>query len=455
MTNDSIAQTNSATSEHRATLGEDPAGAFSCPPPAGPADAQDGLAPARERAKRQPLTRRPRNRGPRSIDVEQVPIDLLRPDPANPRRIGDAELDALERSIREFGFVQPVLARRADRVVIGGHQRLVAARRLGRQSVPVSWLDLSAEQACLLGLALNRIGGTWDEALLARLLADLAAGATVDLSLSGFGEDEVADLLRSLEVREKRERPETFDLDEALEAATRESRTRPGDLWRLGEHRLLCGDATRAADVERLLGGERPSMAFLDPPYNVSLGDHGGQAQGRRRRRIANDNLDPAAFEAFVRAWGHNLLTCVDGAIYIAMSSKELPLLCRVLAEEGGHWSDTLIWAKDRFTLGRADYQHRYEPIWYSWREGSAHRWCGNRDQADVWEIPRPAEAPLHPTMKPLALMERAFSNSSRSGDLVADFFAGSGSTLIAAERTGRRCDALELDPIYSHYIAM
>jgi len=453
LTNDSIAQTNSATSEHRATLGEDPAGAFSCPPPAGPADAQDGLAPARERAKRQPLTRRPRNRGPRSIDVEQVPIDLLRPDPANPRRIGDAELDALERSIREFGFVQPVLARRADRVVIGGHQRLVAARRLGRQSVPVSWLDLSAEQACLLGLALNRIGGTWDEALLARLLADLAAGATVDLSLSGFGEDEVADLLRSLEVREKRERPETFDLDEALEAATRESRTKPGDLWRLGEHRLLCGDATKAADIERLLGGERPAMAFLDPPYNVSLGDHGGQARGRWRRRIANDNLDPASFEAFVRAWGRNLLACVDGAIYVAMSSKELPLLCRVLSEEGGHWSDTLIWAKDRFTLGRADYQHRYEPIWYGWREGSAHRWCGDRDQADVWEIPRPAEAPLHPTMKPLALMERAIVNSSRSGDLVADFFAGSGSTLIAAERTGRRCAALELDPIYSDVI--
>jgi DNA modification methylase len=385
--------------------------------------------------------------------VEQVPIDLLRPDPANPRRIGDAELDALERSMRQFGFVQPVLARRADRVVIAGHQRLVAARRLGLQSVPVSWLDLSIEQARVLGLALNRIGGTWDEALLARLLADLAADAALDLSLSGFGEHEVADLLRSLEVREKRERPETFDLDEALEAATRQSRTKPGDLWRLGEHRLLCGDATKAADIERLLGGERPAMAFLDPPYGVSLGDHGGQARGRRRRRIANDNLDPASFEAFVRAWGRNLLACVEGAIYVCMSSKELPLLCRVLAEEGGHWSDTLIWAKDRFTLGRADYQHRYEPIWYGWREGSAHRWCGDRDQGDVWEIARPADAPLHPTMKPLALMERAFLNSSVSGDLVSDFFAGSGSTLIAAERTGRRCAALELDPIYSDVI--
>jgi DNA modification methylase len=400
------------------------------------------------------LTRGSKTRQPRtSIVIEQVPIDLLRPDPANPRRIGDAELDALERSIREYGVVQPVLARRADRTVIGGHQRLVAARRLGLATVPVSWLDLSLEQARVLGLALNRIGGTWDEALLARLLAELGDGANVDLTLSGFGEDEVRDLLRSLEVREKRDQPETFDLDEALEAATREPRTKPGDLWRLGEHRLLCGDATSSTDIERLLGGERPAMAFTDPPYNVALGDHGGQARGRRRRRIANDDLDPTAWEEFVRAWGRNLLAFVDGAVYCAMSSKELPLLCRVLAEEGGHWSDTIIWVKDRFVLGRADYQRSYEPIWYGWREGAQHHWCGARDQGDVWEIARPAEAPLHPTMKLLALMERAISNSSVSGDLVADFFAGSGSTLIAAERTGRRCAGLELDPIYGDVI--
>ena len=129
--------------------------------------------------------------------------------------------------------------------------------------------------------------------------------------------------------------------------------------------------------------------------------------------------------------------------------SRELPLVWRVLAEEGGHWSDTLVWVKDRFVPGRADYQRSYEPIWYGWREGAGHHWCGDRDQDDVWEISRPAEAPLHPTMKPLALMERAIANSSVAGDLVADFFAGSGSTLIACERTGRRCAALELAPVY------
>jgi DNA modification methylase len=194
-------------------------------------------------------------------------------------------------------------------------------------------------------------------------------------------------------------------------------------------------------------------MAFTDPPYNVSLGDHGGQQRGARRRRIANDSMDPISWGVFVRAWGHNLLTSVEGAIYVAMSSKEMPLVSRVLAEEGGHWSDTIIWHKDRFVLGRADYQRAYEPIWFGWREGASHHWCGDRDQDDVWEINRPSDAPLHPTMKPLPLMERAIANSSVDGDLVLDLFVGSGSTLIACERTGRRCAALELDPRHADVV--
>jgi DNA modification methylase len=388
-----------------------------------------------------------------SLTVEEVPIDLLRPDPANPRRISDEELDALERSLRQFGFVQPVLARRDEGTVIGGHQRLVAARRLGLATVPVTYLDLSIEQARLLNLALNKISGSWDDQLLARLLADLQSSPSVDLTLSGFGEDEIADLLRSLETREKKERVEDFDLDSALEDAARTPRSKPGDLWALGDHRLLCGDATVPEDLEQLLGGAKAAMAFTDPPYNVSLGDHGGQQRGSRKRRIANDSMDTISWEIFVRAWARTLLSSVDGAIYCCMSSKEMPLVSRVLAEEGGHWSDTLIWHKDRFVLGRADYQRAYEPIWFGWREGASHHWCGDRDQDDVWEIDRPSDAPLHPTMKPLPLMERAIANSSVSGDLVLDPFAGSGSTLIACERTGRGCAAMELDPRYADVI--
>src|SRR5665647_2457771 len=200
-----------------------------------------------------------------SLTVDEVPIDDLRPDPANPRRISEDELDALERSLRQFGFVQPVLARKEDRTVIGGHQRLIAARRLGYTTVPVTYLDISVEQARLLNLALNKISGSWDDALLARLLADLQATPDIDLSLSGFGEDEIKDLLRSLEVREKAEQVENFDLNEALEEARRAPRTKPGDLWQLGDHRLLCGDATKAEDVARLLDGAERVVYAVAP----------------------------------------------------------------------------------------------------------------------------------------------------------------------------------------------
>jgi ParB-like chromosome segregation protein Spo0J len=193
-----------------------------------------------------------------TLSVELVPIDDLRPDPANPRRISEEELDALERSLRQFGFVQPVLARRDDGTVIGGHQRLVAARRLGLTHVSVIWLEISVEQARLLGLALNKISGSFDDALLARLLADLQATPELDLSLSGFGEDEVRDLLRSLETREKRERVESFDLERGLEEARRAPRSKPSDLWVLRDHRLLCGDATNPDDVARLIRDADP-----------------------------------------------------------------------------------------------------------------------------------------------------------------------------------------------------
>jgi DNA modification methylase len=181
----------------------------------------------------------------------------------------------------------------------------------------------------------------------------------------------------------------------------------------------------------------------------INLGEHGGQGRRQRKRRIANDAMDPAQWETFVRSFSKNVLGSVDGGVYFCMSSKELPLVSRVLAEEGGHWSDTIIWVKDRFVLGRADYQRAYEPIWYGWREGVKRVWNGGRDQVDVWRVDRPSESPLHPTMKPLALIERAIENSSESGALVIDPFLGSGSTLIACERTGRISAGIEIDPRY------
>jgi len=315
----------------------------------------------------------------------------------------------------------------------------------------VIFVDLPTEQARLLNLALNRISGDWDQELLARLLADLQTVPDLDLSLSGFGDDELKKLLKSLDHREKRDRPETFDLEKALEEAeTKPAITKPGDIWMLGEHRLACSDATDPAAVARLMGDRKADMAFTDPPYNVDYGNHGGQQRGSRKRTIANDALPPKQWAIFVRGWMGNLLSSVDGAIYIAMSSSEMHTVRAIFDELGGHWSDYIVWDKSpQFTLGRADLQRSYEMLMYCWREGAKHYWCGDRDQGDVWRIARPSVSELHPTQKPLALVERAIENSSRPGDLIADFFVGSGSTLISAERTGRTFFGMELSPHY------
>lgn len=382
------------------------------------------------------------------LRIEQVPIDDLRPDPANPRRISDQELEALTRSIWEFGLVDPVIARKEDRTIIGGHQRLLAARRLGYKTVPVVLVDLTPEQSRLLNIALNKISGSFDQELLARLLGQLNEVPDLDLTLSGFDEEELKRLLRSLEARERRERAETFDLDAAMEQVKANPVTKPGDVWRLGEHRLLCADSTDSEAVRRLMGRSRAAMAFTDPPYNVDYGNHGGAPRDGKKRTLVNDNLGQD-FEPFLEKACRNLLEFTDGAVYMCMSSSELHTLQRAFASAGGHWSTLIVWAKSTFTIGRSDYQRQYEPILYGWREGVKHQWCGDRDQGDVWHVEKPTASPLHPTMKPLTLIERATQNSSVAGHVVLDTSLGSGSTLIACERTGRSCFGVELDPLY------
>ena len=381
------------------------------------------------------------------IKVEHVPIDSVHPDPANPRNISESSMESLERSLVEWGLVNPITAT-LDGTIVAGNQRWGAAKRSGLEFVPVIYLDLSPKKARLLGLALNRISGTWDETLLARMLGELQNTPDVDLKLTGFDDDEIKKLLKTLDIREKRDRTESFDLDAALERSV-PGRVTSDDVWHLGDHRLMCGDATDPAHLAALFGDTRPNMAFIDPPYNVALGDHGGHQKGQRRRRLENDALPPEQWESFVHGWARGLVANTDGALYVCMSTKEWALVSRVLAEEGGHWSDTIIWEKDRFVLGRADYQRQYECIWYGWREGAKRHWCGDRDQGDVWRIDRPSESELHPTMKPLPLIERAIENSSQPGDVVLDLFLGSGSTIIASERTGRACYAMEIDPRY------
>ena len=380
------------------------------------------------------------------IQIEQLPIGELRPDPGNPRRISDQELETLTRSIREFGLIDPIIARKEDKTVIGGHQRLLAARKLGYKTVPVVFADLTVEQAHLLNIALNKISGSFDQELLARLLKELQEVPNIDLSLSGFEDDELKKLLKNLDAREKRERLENFDLDVAIKAAQSAPVAKLGDVWLLGEHRLACNDSTDREAVQRLMGQSKAAMTFTDPPYNVNYGDH--RHNGASQRVIANDNLGEV-FEPFLEKACKNMLEFTDGAVYICMSSSELHTLQKAFIAVGGHWSTFIIWAKNTFTIGRSDYQRQYEPILYGWREGVNHYWCRDRDQGDVWQVDKPSSSPLHPTMKPLALIERAIQNSSQSGDKVLDTFLGSCSTLIACERTGRICYGMELEPLY------
>ena len=372
--------------------------------------------------------------------VERRPVAALVPYARNARTHSDEQVAQIAASIREWGWTMPVLVDEAG-TIIAGHGRVLAAQRLGIAEVPVmvaaGWSDAKRRAYVIADnkLALN---AGWDEELLRLELGELK-GLGVDLGLTGFGELELEKLLLGTDGG--------GDPDEAPELPA-EPISKPGDLWICGEHRVLCGDATVRADVEKLLDGELADMAFCDPPYGVNYANSAKDTLRGKNRPILNDNLGEG-FGPFLQAASANMLAVTKGAIYICMSSSELDTLQKAFREAGGKWSTFVIWAKNTFTLGRADYQRQYEPILYGWKDGAEHYWCGARDQGDVWLFDKPHKNDLHPTMKPVALVERAIRNSSKSRDIVLDLFGGSGTTMIAAERTGRRARLLELDPRY------
>ena len=297
-------------------------------------------------------------------------------------------------------------------------------------------------------LADNRIAENagWDDALLRVELEELQL-AEYDLDLTGFDADEIDKLLDGGE-----EANGGLTDDDAVPEAPAQPVSRPGDLWLMGNHRLLCGDATVLADVEKVLGGELADMCFTDPPYNVDYGNAAKDKLRGKDRRILNDALGDGFYDFLYDACV-NILVVTKGACYVCMSSSELHTLQRAWLDAGGKWSTFIIWAKNTFTLGRADYQRQYEPILYGWKQGVDHYWCGDRDQADVWFYNKPRVNDLHPTMKPVELAERAIRNSSKTRDVVLDCFGGSGTTLIACEKSNRRARLIELDPKYADVI--
>ncbi len=377
--------------------------------------------------------------------LEHWPIERLLPYIRNARTHSEAQIAQIAASIAEFGFTAPILAG-SDGVIVAGHGRLAAARKLGLASVPVVVLEhLTPTQRRALVIADNKIAENagWDEELLRLELAELQE-ADFDLALTGFDADMLADLLAD-------EEPQIDGRteDDAAPDVPEEPVSRPGDVWIMGQHRLVCGDATTAEAYAQLFpDGERADMVFTDPPYNVNYANSAKDKLRGTNRPILNDALGEGFYDFLYDALAL-IMAHTRGAIYVAMSSSELDTLQAAFRAAGGKWSTFIIWAKNTFTLGRSDYQRQYEPILYGWPEGATRHWCGDRDQGDVWHFNKPRVNDLHPTMKPVELVERAIRNSSRPGDVVLDPFGGSGTTLIAAEKSGRQARLIELDPKY------
>jgi DNA modification methylase len=277
------------------------------------------------------------------------------------------------------------------------------------------------------------------------LEAELKSIVGIDMEFFGFDMDFEVDL--DLDFEEEEE-----DVDALLAAAEKEPRAKRGDIYQLGQHRLMCGDSTCIEDVEALMDGAKADMVFTDPPWNVNYGGvKPGNPQGYRPRTILNDFMGTEDFKNFMlRAFAALNFASKDGAMtYVVMSAQEWGNMMLTLAENNYHWSSTIIWNKDSLVLSRKDYHTKYEPIWYGWKDGTRLCPLEDRKQSDVWDIPRPKKSEEHPTMKPVELVVRAITNSSKRGNVVLDLFGGSGTTLIAAEHTDRHCRMMELDPKY------
>jgi DNA modification methylase len=389
------------------------------------------------------------------MEIRKISVSMINPAPYHPKvelQPGDPEYEKLKRSIEEFGYVEPLVWNERTGNLVGGHQRYkILVNEQGATEVEVSVVDLDETREKALNLALNKIDGDWDLPKLRDLMSELKE-CDFDLSLTGFDSADLDELFQevpffepeNIEVEE-----DDFDVEDEL-AMIEELVTKPGDLWSLGRHRLLCGDSSNLADVERLMGGHRADLVFTDPPYNV---DYTGKTKDALK--IENDKMDDGRFKEFLLDVYRNLfhVSKEGAAIYVCHADSEGINFRSAMVEAGWLLKQCLIWVKNTFVLGRQDYHWRHEPILYGWKPGAAHNWYADRKQDTVWEVDKPVRNADHPTMKPIALVSKALQNSSKRGDLVLDLFGGSGSTLIAAEKTGRTAYLMELDPKYCDVI--
>lgn len=376
--------------------------------------------------------------------IEHIPIADLRPNPSNPRH-NDEAVDAVARSIQQFGFNNPIITD-ADLNIAAGHTRLKAAKLLGLATVPVIRVPgLTGSKFTGFTIADNATAeiSSWDEELLSKLVAELNLDPEFDLAALGFDDKELTDLL---DVSAEEEDDGADDAPPLPDEPT----SRPGDLYTLGDHRILCGDATVRQDFERLMAGARIDCLITDPPYGVSY-----MSRGDKREQwgaIANDDLSPDALEDFLLRVFRNVAgvsrSGASAYVFHALGLAGIRIAFeRAFINAGYSLSATLIWSKQSASMGHGDYRHQCEPILYGWI-GDGHRRVTDRTQTTIWRIDR-EPAVVHPTQKPVALISRAVRNSTIRGENILDPFMGSGTTLIACEQLGRRCYGMELEPKY------
>lgn len=375
-------------------------------------------------------------------------LDDLQPYENNPRH-NEAAVQYVANSLHAFGWKQPIVIDK-DGVIVAGHTRVLAAKSLGWDKAPcVVADDLTPEQVKAYRLADNKTAeiAEWDFEALEFELTDLED--EFDMSEFGF-----------LDEAEEADDTEAED-DDFDPEPPEEAKTKKGDLYQLGSHRLLCGDSTSAEDVQVLVGGRQMDLLLTDPPYNVALGMGGSVDEARKRHRrtdglvIMNDKQEDSAFRNFLTTCFSNAFAVMKpGApFYIWHADNESYNFRGALRDAGQELRQTLIWVKNSMTLGRQDYQWRHEPCLYGWKEGAGHNWYSDRKQTTVLEYDRPTKSELHPTMKPIPLFDYQIQNSSKKGDAVLDLFGGSGTTLICCEQDGRDAYLMELDPRYCDVI--
>lgn len=365
------------------------------------------------------------------MKVETVSIDKIKPYENNPRNNDDA-VDAVANSIKEFGWQQPIVVDN-DRVIIAGHTRYKAAKKLGYKEVPIVVADnLTKEQVNAYRLADNKSGelAEWDDAELQEELDKI-----MDIDMSDFG----------FELDTALENDEVID-DDYEEEIPEIPKSKPGQIYQLGRHRLMCGDSTKPEDVEKLMNDQRADLLITDPPYNVAY-----EGKQDSKMTIKNDSQEDDDFYKFLLAAFSNAKAIMKAgaAFYVWYASVKAINFNKALKDAELSVRQELIWAKNQMVFGRQDYQWQHEPCLYGWAEGGSHSWYSDRKQTTILNFDKPQRSDLHPTMKPIPLFDYQIKNSSKSGDIVLDLFGGSGTTLMACEQNGRNAYLMEFDPRY------